>query len=220
MNIVNYETSSHELTPTNFLSRSAQYNVKVRQKLGTYTEVISTSFFPNPSSSNPLQKPNHYGQTRISFNSNCSSKFYKSFDGTRKLTEVKASSFKPLSSEFNTKVPENREQDNGKAHLKQDTGYVSAESSIESEDEKELNHILEPQNGNCETNGPRKCLAWACKACKKKTVTIDRRKAATLRERRRLRKVRLIILYLVCSSSVRNPLIPFQQDRNVILLLL
>ncbi|KAK1136438.1 hypothetical protein K0M31_000990 [Melipona bicolor] len=39
------------------------------------------------------------------------------------------------------------------------------------------------------THGPRRCLLWACKACKKKTVTVDRRKAATLRERRRLRKV-------------------------------
>lgn len=37
--------------------------------------------------------------------------------------------------------------------------------------------------------GTRKCLAWACKACKRKNVTVDRRKAATLRERRRLRKV-------------------------------
>ncbi|CAH1380465.1 unnamed protein product [Tenebrio molitor] len=72
---------------------------------------------------------------------------------------------------------------------KSDTGYASADSSVESEDEKELNHILEPQNTNCSPNGPRKCLAWACKACKKKTVAIDRRKAATLRERRRLRKV-------------------------------
>nr|AAN03696.1 MyoD-like protein [Schmidtea mediterranea] len=33
------------------------------------------------------------------------------------------------------------------------------------------------------------CLLWACKACKKKTVHVDRRKAATMRERRRLRKV-------------------------------
>ena len=38
-------------------------------------------------------------------------------------------------------------------------------------------------------HGPRRCLLWACKACKKKTVTVDRRKAATLRERRRLPKV-------------------------------
>ena len=35
----------------------------------------------------------------------------------------------------------------------------------------------------------RRCLSWACKACKKKTVQIDRRRAATMRERRRLRKV-------------------------------
>uniref|UniRef100_A0A6J0UIC5 Myogenic factor n=1 Tax=Pogona vitticeps TaxID=103695 RepID=A0A6J0UIC5_9SAUR len=33
------------------------------------------------------------------------------------------------------------------------------------------------------------CLLWACKACKKKSSTGDRRKAATLRERRRLKKV-------------------------------
>uniref|UniRef100_A0A1B6E4D7 BHLH domain-containing protein n=1 Tax=Clastoptera arizonana TaxID=38151 RepID=A0A1B6E4D7_9HEMI len=38
-------------------------------------------------------------------------------------------------------------------------------------------------------HGPRRCLLWACKACKRKTVTVDRRKAATLRERKRLRKV-------------------------------
>lgn len=71
--------------------------------------------------------------------------------------------------------------------LRIDTGYVSAESSIDSDDEKEATHILEPPH-----TGPRKCLTWACKACKKKTVAIDRRKAATLRERRRLRKVRRI----------------------------
>jgi hypothetical protein len=41
--------------------------------------------------------------------------------------------------------------------------------------------------GSCD--GTRRCLLWACKACKRKTVTVDRRKAATMRERRRLRKV-------------------------------
>nr|BAE79389.1 myoblast determination protein [Takifugu rubripes] len=34
-----------------------------------------------------------------------------------------------------------------------------------------------------------RCLLWACKACKRKTTNVDRRKAATLRERRRLSKV-------------------------------
>lgn len=46
-------------------------------------------------------------------------------------------------------------------------------------------HVLAPG-----FHGPtRRCLLWACKACKKKTVAVDRRKAATMRERRRLRKV-------------------------------
>lgn len=51
-------------------------------------------------------------------------------------------------------------------------------------------HILEPISHSM--NGlqtKRPCLTWACKACKKKSVAVDRRKAATLRERRRLRKV-------------------------------
>lgn len=47
-------------------------------------------------------------------------------------------------------------------------------------------HILAPR---CMASKNRPCLTWACKACKKKNVTVDRRKAATLRERRRLRKV-------------------------------
>ncbi|CAH1164837.1 unnamed protein product [Phaedon cochleariae] len=83
-------------------------------------------------------------------------------------------------------------EDTKLTRLKIDTGYVSAESSIDSEDEREsTNHVLEPSpHTGCSLNGgPRKCLAWACKACKKKTVAVDRRKAATLRERRRLRKV-------------------------------
>lgn len=44
-------------------------------------------------------------------------------------------------------------------------------------------------HGPAHSNAQRKCLLWACKACKKKTASVDRRKQATLRERRRLRKV-------------------------------
>ncbi|CAF1440278.1 unnamed protein product [Adineta ricciae] len=43
------------------------------------------------------------------------------------------------------------------------------------------------ETGSCD--GTHRCLLWACKTCKRKTVTVDRRKAATIRERRRLRKV-------------------------------
>nr|XP_039274510.1 uncharacterized protein LOC120348453 [Styela clava] len=40
----------------------------------------------------------------------------------------------------------------------------------------------------CHPNG-QQCLVWACKACKRKTGPHDRRRAATLRERRRLKRV-------------------------------
>ncbi|ETN65733.1 hypothetical protein AND_002492, partial [Anopheles darlingi] len=49
-------------------------------------------------------------------------------------------------------------------------------------------HVLAPASG-CMASPNRPCLTWACKACKKKSVAVDRRKAATMRERRRLRKV-------------------------------
>lgn len=49
------------------------------------------------------------------------------------------------------------------------------------EKEDHIQHVLGPS---------KRCLAWACKACKRKTAAVDRRKAATLRERRRLRKVK------------------------------
>jgi hypothetical protein len=47
----------------------------------------------------------------------------------------------------------------------------------------------QPSNVCTANSSGRKCLAWACKVCKKKTSTPDRRKQATMRERRRLRKV-------------------------------
>lgn len=56
--------------------------------------------------------------------------------------------------------------------------------NVEEKEESHVQHVLGPS---------RRCLAWACKACKRKTAAVDRRKAATLRERRRLRKVGCII---------------------------
>lgn len=57
--------------------------------------------------------------------------------------------------------------------------------------ERQEEHIFEPlaRSGGSDGQTKRPCLTWACKACKKKSVAVDRRKAATLRERRRLRKV-------------------------------
>jgi myogenic factor 5 len=90
------------------------------------------------------------------------------------------------------------------AHLHQEPSCDSS-SSIMSDPahdddlldyESEADHVLAPDSMHTHDNSPR-CLTWACKACKKKTVAKDRRRAATLRERRRLRKVsfQLLVFY-------------------------
>uniref|UniRef100_A0A3Q4ABS3 Myogenic factor 6 n=1 Tax=Mola mola TaxID=94237 RepID=A0A3Q4ABS3_MOLML len=48
-------------------------------------------------------------------------------------------------------------------------------------------HVLAPPGLRSHCEG--QCLMWACKICKRKSAPIDRRKAATLRERRRLKKI-------------------------------
>ncbi|NXC86441.1 MYOG protein, partial [Cercotrichas coryphoeus] len=57
-------------------------------------------------------------------------------------------------------------------------GPVCAEGRVAPEDREALAE-------HC----PGQCLPWACKACKRKSVSMDRRRAATLREKRRLKKV-------------------------------
>ncbi|KFM69238.1 Transcription factor SUM-1, partial [Stegodyphus mimosarum] len=52
-------------------------------------------------------------------------------------------------------------------------------------DDQHVPHVFAPGQHSQQ----RRCLLWACKACKRKSATVDRRKAATMRERRRLRKV-------------------------------
>ncbi|KAG7456134.1 hypothetical protein MATL_G00248610 [Megalops atlanticus] len=51
---------------------------------------------------------------------------------------------------------------------------------------------------------PGQCLVWACKTCKRKSAPTDRRKAATLRERRRLRKINEAFETLK-KKTVSNP---------------
>ncbi|XP_028810257.1 myogenic factor 6 isoform X2 [Denticeps clupeoides] len=48
-------------------------------------------------------------------------------------------------------------------------------------------HVLVPPGLQPHCEG--QCLIWACKTCKRKSAPTDRRKAATLRERRRLKKI-------------------------------
>ncbi|MEE6480235.1 hypothetical protein FKM82_012504 [Ascaphus truei] len=48
-------------------------------------------------------------------------------------------------------------------------------------------HVFAPPG--LQPHCPGQCLIWACKTCKRKSAPTDRRKAATLRERRRLKKI-------------------------------
>ncbi|CAK6950006.1 myogenic factor 6 [Scomber scombrus] len=61
---------------------------------------------------------------------------------------------------------------------------VPSETGEESSGEE---HVLAPPGLRAHCQG--QCLMWACKICKRKSAPTDRRKAATLRERRRLKKI-------------------------------
>ncbi|XP_014682026.1 PREDICTED: transcription factor SUM-1-like [Priapulus caudatus] len=67
------------------------------------------------------------------------------------------------------------------------TATYCADGSDATSDDEHVPHVFAPHFAH--RHAPRRCLLWACKACKRKTVTVDRRKAATMRERRRLHKV-------------------------------
>ncbi|XP_023697965.1 myoblast determination protein 1 homolog [Paramormyrops kingsleyae] len=70
---------------------------------------------------------------------------------------------------------------------------------------KEDEHIRAP-SGHHQAG---RCLLWACKACKRKTTNADRRKAATMRERRRLSKVNDAFETLKrCTSTNPNQRLP------------
>ncbi|KAM7367270.1 hypothetical protein PAMP_015184 [Pampus punctatissimus] len=61
---------------------------------------------------------------------------------------------------------------------------IPSETGEESSGEE---HVLAPPGLRAHCEG--QCLMWACKICKRKSAPTDRRKAATLRERRRLKKI-------------------------------
>lgn len=63
-------------------------------------------------------------------------------------------------------------------------------------------HVLAPPGLQSHCEG--QCLMWACKICKRKSAPTDRRKAATLRERRRLKKINEAFEALK-KKTVANP---------------
>ena len=97
-------------------------------------------------------------------------------------------------------------QTSSSSHLSPSESTLGSPSSSNQSDDEPFNSALSSHKNEIQTestsdphqsastnlnscDGTRRCLLWACKTCKRKTVTVDRRKAATMRERRRLRKV-------------------------------
>ncbi|RUS71728.1 hypothetical protein EGW08_020510 [Elysia chlorotica] len=80
---------------------------------------------------------------------------------------------------------QHRQKQHDQGDLLDDSCGEEDDLNNDEDDDDHIPHVLAPGY-----HGPnRRCLLWACKACKRKTVTIDRRKAATMRERRRLKRV-------------------------------
>ncbi|KPP64567.1 myogenin-like [Scleropages formosus] len=79
-------------------------------------------------------------------------------------------------------------------------GVMSAGMGPEDEKDSPPPPGLSPHSEQC----PGQCLPWACKTCKRRSVTVDRRKAATLREKRRLKKVNEAFEALK-RSTLMNP---------------
>ncbi|XP_063301243.1 myogenic factor 5 [Pelobates fuscus] len=81
--------------------------------------------------------------------------------------------------------------------------YDAHKNDLQESDEEE--HVRAP-TGHHQAGH---CLMWACKACKRKSSTMDRRKAATMRERRRLKKVNHAFETLKrCTSANPNQRLP------------
>lgn len=95
-------------------------------------------------------------------------------------------------------------------------GTKSEPEFSDESDQEHVPHVLAPTSGGQAPLAAhaRACLLWACKACKRKNVTVDRRKAATMRERRRLRRVSsfvtnaikqlFVLQYFILSSIFTN----------------
>ncbi|TRY73176.1 hypothetical protein TCAL_08171 [Tigriopus californicus] len=90
------------------------------------------------------------------------------------------------------------------------TSSTSSSPSSTTSSGDHLNHQYGylPPSSNAPINHTH-CLMWACKVCKRRNVRMDRRYAATLRERKRLRKVNEAFEILrQQTSSVPNQRLP------------
>ncbi|CAK8683724.1 uncharacterized protein LOC143457038 [Clavelina lepadiformis] len=88
----------------------------------------------------------------------------------------------------NTSLTSDMTTQNSQLSLNVTTHPNQVSTSVLENDEEPCGHEANSYTHTSHPNG-HQCLVWACKACKRKTGPHDRRRAATLRERRRLKRV-------------------------------
>ena len=146
--------------------KRAFLNERLTSVLGSNTESLSSSLFPRTTDAKNkmVNLSSHAFSTKISHTNECI------------LKKGDVSECSVLSPTDYHSTDDCYDKDGG--------SIVSTEEDEESEEH--VQHVLAP---GFHTGPNRRCLLWACKACKRKTVSVDRRKAATMRERRRLKRV-------------------------------
>ncbi|XP_063402031.1 transcription factor SUM-1-like [Mytilus trossulus] len=209
MMMMTAEYRSCRYEPNNFASfgsSSAGSNTNLSESRHltdlSYSHGSSTHEFYNSASlsyhNRPFERPytDHYSPYQNTANNTSRNYFNSHVNRTRCLSSAKEKQTEQKRQESDPKMMIKEERN--ESELDKNHNIVnenSNSSSLCGDDDMDLNtsedgedpvqHVLAPG-----FHGPnRRCLLWACKACKRKTVTIDRRKAATMRERRRLRKV-------------------------------
>ena len=170
-----YDLDSSSITPTSNASSSFLPHYSTLQSAtSSYSHIRTASLSPS------LTSPELSSDKTFINNTN---NFYSSSQlSTTTLSRISPSSSVMSSSGAGSRSPSSHscdEQSNLTLTPHKNDHHTNAKSN--------LNNTSEFVTGSCD--GTRRCLLWACKACKRKTVTVDRRKAATMRERRRLRKV-------------------------------
>ena len=71
--------------------------------------------------------------------------------------------------------------------------FQSDRDLVDTESDTHVQHLLVHHGGGHDDQGQAQCLVWACRACKRMRRVMDRRAMATVRERKRLGKVKFQI---------------------------
>ena len=162
-------------------------------KLNETSELDAKNGTGYSNDNNSLMSDNKCGNKTAKPNSKSAKLYEDKQAGKNQKLKLKSNMKSSISNKgFNNKRGESKKesisfQNSSLTEYQSNLDYSS--SSISSQSSTTPMSTGSSQNVCTANSNGRKCLTWACKVCKKKSSTPDRRKQATMRERRRLRKV-------------------------------